>query len=1036
MIVKAFAVAVLATTAGTGAAQAATAKPAAATAAKPRPGPEAGSKTILYGPVPAWVKPAALPPTPPVEPGAPYGLRLSDEQAWFSPDGDHLYTEIAFQIMSEDGLDAGSLTQEWDPATETVTIHRLNVIRDGQVIDVLKSDKFEILRRETNLESAMLDGRLTAVLQVKDLRVGDSLDFAVTRIYRDPLAGGRPEWRSSVDHAGVAGRVRYRALWAKDRPMRWRKGSDLATPTVAATSAGEQELTLDLVDIKAPVAPTGAPMRYAGVGALSLSGFEDWGQVSALMAPLYRQAAVLEAGSPLRAEAAKIKAASPDPAARAALALKLVQSQVRYVFVGLDGNGRKPAAADDTWRHRFGDCKGKTALLLALLAELDIDAEPALVNSSGRGDGLDERLPGLDMFDHVIARAAIGGRVYWLDGTRSGDEALANIETPPFRWALPLRAAGGALEKLDRQPAARPYGETVMQIDASAGADAPAEVTVQAVLRGDQAIEANRAIVGKPRDEVSRASLRAWSNQLSWVQFTDIDWTYDAEAALFSATVRGKGKIHWWPVAGGRRQWDIDGSGVSFGTFERDSAQDAKAPYGLSFPAYGRWVTTILLPNKGEGFEVNGRTLDETVGGVRVRRWYGRQDGQVAMTRSLRVMAPEITAAEAQAATERARSDQSGVIAVQTLDPAAKDPIPFKPRDAKPGPLMAGYEALVAGREDEALRLFQRARDAKPAEDDAWIAMINLLSQRRDYDRALALCDQAARKSASKPEVWTAHRADVLVDAGRAEAAEAELTKALQAAPDNARLLVALAEVHAAQKKLDLAGQDLDRAVAAAPDDVQVLRRRAGHALTIKAYDDAIARYEAILARDPDDAYGVIGVAEAYNAAKRPKEALREADAAVRLDPLDANVLTWRSNLHLENKRYAAALADAERVIALRPDEAQSWNSRCWVRAVWGEQLDKALADCDASLKIRPRSAPVLDSRGMVRFRQGQLQAALQDYDAALALSPKQAASLYGRGLVKLKLGQQAAGQADLAAATAIDAGIKDRFDGYGLAAN
>src|SRR3546814_6282045 len=76
-----------------------------------------------------------------------------------------------------------------------------------------------------------------------------------------------------------------------------------------------------------------------------------------------------------------------------------------------------PATAEETWQRRYGDCKGKTALLLALLARLGIEAEAVLANNSGGDDGLDERLPNPGMFDHVLVRARIDGKTYWLDGT-------------------------------------------------------------------------------------------------------------------------------------------------------------------------------------------------------------------------------------------------------------------------------------------------------------------------------------------------------------------------------------------------------------------------------------------------------------------------------------------------------------------------------------------------------------------------------------------------------------------------------------------
>ena len=51
------------------------------------------------------------------------------------------------------------------------------------MIDALEGQTFQTLRREDNLESSMLDGRLTATLQPRDVRVGDSIDW--------PMPSGR-----------------------------------------------------------------------------------------------------------------------------------------------------------------------------------------------------------------------------------------------------------------------------------------------------------------------------------------------------------------------------------------------------------------------------------------------------------------------------------------------------------------------------------------------------------------------------------------------------------------------------------------------------------------------------------------------------------------------------------------------------------------------------------------------------------------------------------------------------------------------------
>jgi tetratricopeptide (TPR) repeat protein len=112
---------------------------------------------------------------------------------------------------------------------------------------------------------------------------------------------------------------------------------------------------------------------------------------------------------------------------------------------------------------------------------------------------------------------------------------------------------------------------------------------------------------------------------------------------------------------------------------------------------------------------------------------------------------------------------------------------------------------------------------------------------------------------------------------------------------------------------------------------------------------------------------------------------------------------------------------------------AGALNSRCWARALGGQELDKALADCNTALKLHPNTADFLDSRGLVYLRQGNYDKAIADYDAALRLAPKTAWSLYGRGLAKSRKGMSAEGQADIAAATALQPKIAERAASFGI---
>src|SRR3546814_18600193 len=94
----------------------------------------------------------------------------------------------------------------------------------------------------------------------------------------------------------------------------------------------------------------------------------------------------------------------------------LVQNEIRYLYRGMENGNYVPQAPEATWSLRYGDCKAKTLLLLAMLDQLGIEARPALV-SSAFGDLLRDRLPTLGAFDHVIVEAKIAGTAMWLDGT-------------------------------------------------------------------------------------------------------------------------------------------------------------------------------------------------------------------------------------------------------------------------------------------------------------------------------------------------------------------------------------------------------------------------------------------------------------------------------------------------------------------------------------------------------------------------------------------------------------------------------------------
>lgn len=233
-------------------------------------------------------------------------------------------------------------------------------------------------------------------------------------------------------------------------------------------------------------------------------------------------------------------------------------------------------------------------------------------------------------------------------------------------------------------------------------------------------------------------------------------------------------------------------------------------------------------------------------------------------------------------------------------------------------------------------------------------------------------------------------------------AALADLTHAVELAPDDGHYRYQRATIELAMHDEKAGSADLDAAIARLPDDATARLARAW--LRVKQDDHTGAETDAdaadrILAT-PSDTRFELGTL--YDALDLSKQAIRQYGIWIDAHPRDNKLAT-------------------------------AYNNRCWARVTHGMDLDDALSDCNHGLHLQPHDPSILDSRGLVRLKRGEFGDAIDDYDDALKRNPKIATSLYGRGVAKLRLGQKAAGDADIAAAKKLDADIAATMKEYGV---
>jgi len=272
--------------------------------------------------------------------------------------------------------------------------------------------------------------------------------------------------------------------------------------------------------------------------------------------------------------------------------------------------------------------------------------------------------------------------------------------------------------------------------------------------------------------------------------------------------------------------------------------------------------------------------------------------------------------------------------------------------------------------------------------------------------------------------------------AGPASGAPAAAVEKFSDTPTDAPGFALRAAAFADRRQFASAISDLTHAIALAPTEPKYLYERA-RAEEYAGDDHAVeVDLDQALKLKPDDPKAFMMRAGLLMREKRKELAEADLKAADHVLAPGASERLVLAQAYQSLSMDEAALAQYDAWIAAHPkddDLSMAMNNRCWLRALAGKDLDQALADCNAALKLMPANPDILDSRGLVRLRRGDFAGAIGDYRGALRMQPDNAWSLYGRGIAELRVGRTAEGEADIKAAEARSPTVVEEAKAHGV---
>ncbi|HEX7261543.1 MAG TPA: DUF3857 domain-containing protein, partial [Luteolibacter sp.] len=411
------------------------------------------------------------------------------------------YTRLVRRLETHQAVqDLGTIELDFDPATQQLLMHGVSVFREGSLHNHAVESSFELFQREAGLERDIISGAITSLLVLRDIRIGDVLDVEFSIVSDSELFGDYYWFTEIIGNTHPIGRQWLSWIEREGQPLFVQAPEGLGTYQREITENGSVR-TWAFEHTPIVVLENDIPVTHKPFPEVSLTTFGSWAEVAAIflhpwsVEPADRGALEQEL-APLRQRFAS------EPFAAIAAAVDLVRHHVRYLGYSPGVFALVPADPAQVWERRFGDCKEKSRLLCWFLRELDVEADPVLVNTFG-GVALEVQPPSPGAFDHVIVRLRHCGTELWIDPTdvaRRGD--VVGWQSLPFHFGLPLVVGTDRLVRIPAQSkgASGLEVEEIVRVDSKARGGT---ITVTHTYRGEDADMLRHAMDSRGRAAVA-----------------------------------------------------------------------------------------------------------------------------------------------------------------------------------------------------------------------------------------------------------------------------------------------------------------------------------------------------------------------------------------------------------------------------------------------------------------------------------------------------------------------------------------------------
>lgn len=503
-----------------------------------------------------------------------------------------MYTRYVIHISNSQGVqNMSDISCEYDPRYQKLTFNKIQIIRNGQYINKLLSNPIKTVQRESEMERFSLDGRLTAFVNLTDVRAGDIIDYSYTITGYNPVNSGHYYREFYFDFTLPLHQQYLRLLVPEKLKLNFMYSGDKINPEVAKTSSGT-EYKWEISSVKALVLEEEIPAWYNPARRVSITDFSKWKDIVDWIIKDYTisDAEKAKIGNLM---AGVLKSGNVD--AKITEAVKFVQDDIRYLGFESGLSAYIPNAPAKVLARRYGDCKDKSLLLCAILQSIGVAAYPVLVNSNGLPEETILQ-PSPDVFNHCIVQVFHNNKYWYVDPTFSSQGGNAeSVFTPGYGEGLVLRNGTEGTTQIEGN------GETNIKIVSTYNLDSiggNAQLKVHTSYEGDQA-DINRSyFASNTLDEISKSYIDFYNNTYPEIKVSEkIVFSDDREKNIFIVDETYLIKNFWEKSKDNPKKINSSYYPFTLRTYLNVPTDfERKMPFKLIFPAHVVEQIEINLP--------------------------------------------------------------------------------------------------------------------------------------------------------------------------------------------------------------------------------------------------------------------------------------------------------------------------------------------------------------------------------------------------------------------------------------------------------